>query len=98
MYRQLGFIRLDYCLSAASLGSFGRPAFTFRPLAYNWDNFSDVGTFTFRIADVERFSVGTITGAFFGICFAFREYRAVIKVLEKARMNGDGRLATQMVE
>ena len=98
MYRQLGAIWFDYFLSTASLGSFVQPAFTFRPLAHNLHNFSDVGTFTFYVADVERFSVGTITGAFIGICFAFREYRAAIKVLEKAGRNSDGRLATQMVE
>jgi hypothetical protein len=59
---------------------------------------SDIGAFTFRATGVERVSVATITGAVIGICFAFREYLAVIKVLEKAGMNGDGRLATQMVE
>jgi hypothetical protein len=59
---------------------------------------SDIGTFTFLDAGFEQFSVTTISGAFLGVRFAFREYRAVIKVLEKARRNSDGRLATQMVE
>jgi len=98
VYRQPGAIRLDYSLSAAPLGSFGRLEFTFRPFTYNLHGLSDIGTFTFCATDVERFSVGTITGAFIGICLAFREYRAVIKVLEKAGRNSDGRLATQMVE
>jgi hypothetical protein len=89
---------VNYFLSAASLGNFGRLTFTFRPLAYNLHDLSDIGTFTFLAAEFEHVSVVTISGAFLGIRFAFREYRAVIKVLETVRRNSDGRLATQMVE
>jgi hypothetical protein len=89
---------VGYFLLAASLGNFGRLTFTFRPLAYNLHDLSDIGTFTFLAAEFEPFSVTTISGAVLGVRFAFREYRAVIKVLETVRRNSDGRLATQMVE
>jgi hypothetical protein len=89
---------VGYFLSAASLGSFGRLTFTFWPLAYNLHDLSDIGTFTLLATKVECISVDTIPGAFLGIRFALCKYRALIKVLEKARRDSDGRLATQMIE
>jgi hypothetical protein len=62
---------VDYFLSAASLGNFGRPAFIFRPLAHNLNDFPDIGTFTFFATGVENISVATISGAVLGIGFAF---------------------------
>jgi len=89
---------VDYFLSAASLGNLGRLGFNFRPLAYNLRDFSDIGTFTFHGTRIEHISVVAISGAALGIRFTFWKYRAPIEFLEKARRNGDGRLASQMVE
>jgi hypothetical protein len=71
VYRQLGAIRLDYSLSAPPLGNLGRPTFTFRPFAYNLHGLSDIGTFAFLAAGIERFSVATIPGAVLCIRSAF---------------------------
>jgi hypothetical protein len=84
---------VGYFLLAASLGNFGRLTFTFRPLAYNLHDLSDIGTFTFLAAEFEHVSVVTISGAFLGIRFAFREYRAVINGPQEQRWsigNSDG--------
>jgi hypothetical protein len=59
---------------------------------------SDIGTFTCLVAGVKRISVATISGAVLGIRSAFREDGAVIEVAEKAGMNRNRGLTSQMVE
>ena len=79
-------------------GDFGRITIVFGPFAHNLNDLSDVSTFTFLCTGAESISITTISRAVFGIRFAFSKYWAVIEIHEKARRNGNGRPAGQMIK
>jgi len=70
----------------------------FGPLAHDLYDLSDIGTFAFLAAGIKCISIAAIAGTIFSIRFAFRKYRAVIEIPEKARRNSNGGLAGQMIK
>jgi hypothetical protein len=91
-------LKLILLSPALLLGDFGWMALIFWPFAHDLYDLSDIGTFAFLAAGVESVSIAAIAGAVFSIRLAFRKYRAVIEVPEKARRNSNGGLTGQMIK